>query len=93
MEIWGCFIGAAGLDSGAHGKLRLGRGCCRGGGRLGWADKGGLRGLKVTRRSACPCPAVSSVDTNGLISRLISASKQQRLLTGGQTGQWLIKGG
>lgn len=65
-------------------------GCC-GGWPLGRADKGGLRRPQETdpllTLSMRGHPAISSVDTNRLISQLISDSKQQRRLTGALTVQ------
>ena len=94
MEIWGQLpgAGAAGMDSGACGKLCSARGGC--GGAAVWA------GLITGPQKADPpfalsvrgCPAIRSADTNGLISQLISGSKQQSLLAVGGGGDKQCRG-
>lgn len=95
-EFWGWVIspGAVEMIQWAHEKLCLGRGLMRGGfGQSWWRGPQEAETDPLLTLSMRGHPAISSVDTNRLISKLISDSKQQRWLTGAQTVQWLIKGG
>lgn len=87
--------GAAGLDSMSTWKAVFWSGGKQRDGRLGRADKGGPSRPKLTHHSPsqwrAASPLVQRTLTASLVNSLVTANS--RSLMGGETAEWLIKGG